>query len=100
MPWLILTPIKWTKETVFEESRKYKSRSEFQKNSSTAYNMAVRNKWFEGMPWLKPQLKSWNKETVPLEAIKYSSRTEFHDKSSVAYRVAMRNGWLDEFFPK
>ena len=96
MPWMNLTPIKWTRETVFEESRKYKSRGEFQKNSPSAYSVAQQNKWLDEMTWLKPQLKTWNKENVIKEAAKYPTKAMFLKNSSVAYRVARRNEWMDE----
>lgn len=96
MPWLVLTPIKWTRETVFEESHKYKSRGEFQKNGRGAYTVAHKNKWLDEMTWLKPQLKTWSKENVIKEAMKHSTKAMFLNESSVAYRVAKRNGWMDE----
>lgn len=96
MPWLVLTPIKWTRDTVFEESHRYKSRGEFQKKGRGAYAVAQKNKWLDEMTWLKPQLKTWNKEKVIEEAMKYSTKVMFHNKSSVAYRVALRNKWMDE----
>ena len=99
MPWLVLTPIKWTREIVFEEALKCKSRGEFQKNSPGAYDVARKNKWLDEMTWLKPQLKTWTKENVIAEAKKYPSKVEFHKKASVAYRVALRNKWMDELFP-
>ena len=96
MPWLVLTPIKWTRETVFEESHRYTSRGDFQKNGRGAYTVAQKNKWLDEMTWLKPQLKTWDKANVINEAMKYPTRTMFHNKSSVAYRVALRNNWMDE----
>jgi predicted GIY-YIG superfamily endonuclease len=38
---------KWTKEKCKEEAKKYKSRSEFGKNSSGAYNAALKNNWID-----------------------------------------------------
>ena len=37
----------WTFKTCMEESKKYKSRSEFQKGSSGAYKVALRNGWLD-----------------------------------------------------
>ena len=37
----------WTYETCMEESKKYKSRNEFQKGSSGAYDVARRNGWLD-----------------------------------------------------
>lgn len=43
---------KWTKETVFEESKKYSSRSEFKKKKSGAFRIAYMNGWLDEMIWL------------------------------------------------
>lgn len=42
---------KWTKETVFEESKKYSSRSEFKKKKSGAFRIAYMNGWLDEMIW-------------------------------------------------
>ena len=44
---------KWYRDNVFEESKKYKTRSEFERNSSGAYDVARKNCWLDEMPWLK-----------------------------------------------
>lgn len=36
---------KWTRETVFEESKKYSSRAEFKKMKSGAFRIAYMNGW-------------------------------------------------------
>ncbi len=36
---------KWTRETVFEESKKYSSRAEFKKMKSGAFRIAYMNSW-------------------------------------------------------
>ena len=43
---------KWTRENVFEESKKYSSRSEFKKGSSGAFHIAYINGWLDEMTWL------------------------------------------------
>lgn len=40
---------KWTRETVFEESKKYSSRSEFKRMSYGAYHTACKNGWLDEM---------------------------------------------------
>ena len=71
---------KWTKETVFEESKKYNTRNSFRKGSS-AYRVALNNGWLDEMTWLKPDVK-WTKEKVFIEAQKYSYIVDF--KNNVA----------------
>ena len=89
---------KWTKETVFEESKKYISRSSFKYGNGTAYSVARKNKWLDEMTWLKkakPKLK-WTKEVVFEESKKYYNRGQFQVNCGVGYNVALNNGWLDE----
>ena len=37
----------WTKEKCYNESIKYKYRSDFQKGCISAYTISVRNKWLD-----------------------------------------------------
>ena len=92
--------VKWTsKEKVFEESRKYHSRSEFQREAGGAYNHAKHNKWLKEMTWLKDKKKPhnyWTKERVFEESHKYSNKKEFEYNAKGAFIKAMVNGWLPE----
>ena len=93
---------KWSKEKCFEESKKYKTRSEFQRNSGQAYHLSIKNGWINDMDWLpKTQNvpnKHWNnKNNIINEAKKYKTRGEFRNKSYGAYRAAIKYGYIDEF---
>ena len=58
MSWLICPKnynSKWDDETVFEESKKYNSRSEFAVGCNGAYKYALKHKLLEEMVWLKPK---------------------------------------------
>lgn len=82
---------KWTKETVFEESRKYTSKSEFKKNCSGAFRVAYTNGWLTDMSWLKhpePQPIRWTKDAVIKESKKYLTISDFIKGSRGAYEVA------------
>lgn len=71
---------KWSsKDDVFEESRKYHSRSEFKRKSGGAYNHAIANGWLDEMPWLRtPQRPiKWTREKVFEESHKYLYRGDF-----------------------
>lgn len=83
----------WTKEQVFEESKKYTSIVEFQKKSVSAYTKALKNNWLDDMTWL-PRMRSrrWTKEAALEESKKYKTRTEFARKSSGAYDAARYKG--------
>lgn len=88
----------WTKDRVFEESRKYKTRTEFEKGKQRAYQIARTNKWLDEMVWLQPKRKKiyWSKEKVFNEALKYVNSYEFSLKCSGAYHSAKKNGWTKE----
>lgn len=104
MIWLVRPtdkPIKWTKEAVFEESRKYSIVTEFMNNAVTAYTIAKNNNWLTEMDWLAPSKRKpsgyWKiKENVINESKNYKSVTEFQRKNSRAFDSAKLNGWLDE----
>jgi putative NADPH-quinone reductase len=89
----------WTKERCQEEALKYNSRSEFQKNSVSAYNSSLKNGWFDEicshMVELRKPNNHWTKEKCQEEALKYNSRSEFQ-KNSPAYHASLKNGWIDE----
>ena len=85
---------KWNYDTCLEESRKYKSRSEFSRKCSHAYHVALKNKWLDDCIFEEGR-QSWDKESCLEEARKYTSRGEFQRKCSRAYPVARVNGWLD-----
>lgn len=53
MTWLKPIRRKWTKNTVFDESKKYTSITQFIKHEHRAYEKARNNGWLEKMPWLK-----------------------------------------------
>lgn len=92
---------KWSKRKCFEEAKKYKSRSEFQRNSSQAHHLSIINGWIDEMKWL-PKVefhpkKFWNcKENVIQEAKKYKTITEFQKNSGGAYNAARKYGYLNE----
>ena len=45
----------WTKEKVFAEAKKYKTKNTFRKGCMTAYLYAYRNKWLKEMDWFKDE---------------------------------------------
>lgn len=63
----------------FEESRKYHSRSEFQREAGGAYNHAKHNKWLKEMTWLTtPERKiKWTHDAVIEESHKYEYKCDF-----------------------
>ena len=92
---------KWTKKKCYEEARKYTKRSEFQRNSSQAYYISMKNGWIDEMDWLpKRQLHPsgyWkNKENFLNENKKYKSKKELEKGNLAAYAAGYKYGYLDE----
>lgn len=90
------------KENVIEESKKYTSRSDFNKKSRRAYDSARKNKWLDEMHWLNSKNKKhkygyWkNKENIMNEAKKYSTNDEFKRGNLTAFLAAYRYGYMEE----
>lgn len=97
--------LKWTYEKCSEEALKYKTRSEFQIKSKSAYNSALKNNWLNDickhMIQMKVPNNFWknNKELCKLESLKYNTRTNLQLGSWACYNESLNNKWLDEFFP-
>ena len=90
----------WTKERVFEESKKYNDRPSFQKGSPSAYSLAKKHKWLDEMPNIKRLCKPngyWKcKENVFRASKECWNISEFEKKYSAAYQEALRKGWIKE----
>ena len=83
----------------YEEAKKYKTRSSFQKNCHGGYSNALKNGWLDDYIWFKekPRNKYWNENTCYEEAKKYDSLTEFARSAGGAYELARKNRWLDSY---
>lgn len=92
----------WVKEKCQEESLKYKSRSEFQYNSGSAYNSAKKNKWLDEicshMTPIRNHSGYWTKKRCQEESLKYKNKNQFQKNNSSAYMRSYKNGWLNEFY--
>jgi len=92
----------FVKDNVINESKQFKSRTEFKKKSQSAYNSAIKNKWINEMAWLdvnnmKHQKGYWkNKENMMNEAKKYSTKEEFQKGNLAAFLAAHRYGFIEE----
>ena len=91
---------KWNKETCYEEAKKYKTRTEFQKNNGSAYAAALKKGWIKDYTWFvvksNPMIY-WTYERCVEESQKYKLRSDFRKGNPVAYRVAKRRNWIEEF---
>ena len=45
-------PLKWDKESIFNECRKYSTTRELAKNNAYLYRVVRQNKWFDQMDWM------------------------------------------------
>lgn len=90
---------KWTKDTCYEEAKKYLSRDEFRQGNSGAYQAAKRNEWLDDYYWFSESktAKKWCYDTCYEEAKKYNTRTKFQEGNGSAYGVARENGWIDDY---
>ncbi len=92
---------KWSKRTCREEAQKYKSRGEFAKSSSRAYDIARTNGWLEDYTWFEERQKPagyWDNYDNCYNAAR-SCRTisEFGKRYSAGYLSARNNGWLKDY---
>ena len=91
----------WNYEHCYEEAKKYKTRTEFERLSPSASTVARKNSWIDDYTWIpKPNKKKrgyWDYDNCYNEAKKYKSRSEFQFGCSSAYKSAKRNKWLDDY---
>lgn len=97
--------IKWTKEMCIIESKKYDKISTYQRNSSSSYTSALKNKWIDEICSHMKRCKSKNgyfnnKELCKIESLKYKNISLFERGCWSACNYSRKNGWLYEFFHK
>lgn len=97
----------WTKEKLQDEANKYKTRQEFNKNNSRAYQIAVKKDLIDDLfkdhnnQGLSDQREFdgfWTKERLQKEANKCQTRIEFQKKYPRAYNAASKKKMIDELF--
>lgn len=81
------------KENVINESKNYKSVTEFQRKNSRAFDSAKLNGWLDEMDWLaktnrKPVGYWKEKNNVFEESKKYNNRSDFCEGCYLAYITA------------
>ena len=86
---------RWTKEKCQKEALKYKTRNDFRKKSSGAYQYCIKNKIIDDICKHMKVVIRWTKEKCQEESLKYKTRTEFR-KSSSAYKYAIRNNIIND----
>lgn len=92
--------IRWTKEMVHKEALKYKTRKEFQLNSSPACNYAKKKKWIievcSHMVNLTGKRSIRTIEDCKEVALKYKVMNVFQKNECGVYLYSKRRGWLHE----
>ncbi len=86
-------------ENCYEEAKKYKTRSAFQKKCQGAYSKALKNGWLDDYVWFeeRPKNNYWNRETCLEEAKKYKRVTEFARNAVRAYELSRSKGWIKDY---
>ena len=94
----------WDYENCFNEAKKYKKRSEFNRLSNGAYEKARQNGWLKDYSWLLSYHDAlseartyWTADRCFEAAKKYKSKSEFRSKCVGAYTAALKNGWLNSY---
>ena len=90
---------KLTYEYCLNESKKYKTRSEFKRDSGSAYGKCIKSKWYDIISTIELKNKPknfWTKENCTSEALKFNNRSDFAKGRGHGYQTALINGWLDE----
>jgi predicted GIY-YIG superfamily endonuclease len=90
--------LKWTFDEVQKEALKYNSRSEFEKNSGSAYNSARTRGWLDDVTKHMVLLKKYKYTQNELKDIakKYNKLKDFRDNDYGAYQAAKKYG--NDFF--
>lgn len=93
-----MSNVKWTKQSLLEEARKYSTRQEFRKGNQSAYNAIAYRKMkdeaFAHMPKMAP--RKWTTEALKLEIAKYSTKADFRNANPHAYYAVKNRGLLDD----
>lgn len=89
---------KYDYQTCYEEAKKYKTITDFEKGSKGACIAARTNGWMKDYTWFTLLWQEkWNKETCFEEAKKYTTLAEFREKSGTAYATACSKKWIDDY---
>ena len=93
--WLIIEPLephnkKWNYETCFAEAKKYKTRSEFNKKRSGAYDVARRNGWLADYTWM-PDLTESDAKVDSVYCYEFAEHKAAYVGRTLMYRQHIRD---------
>lgn len=86
----------WTKEKCIEESKKYKTKKEWQEKAGSCAFFVRRNGWLDECTKHMEKKFFWTEETCINEAQKYTSRRDWAYKASGSLSAAKKNNWFDK----
>lgn len=87
----------WTFEICQIEALKYKTRSEFQKYSGSAYRKALDEGWLDEICPHTPKIRILNYDICKEISLKFESYQEFRKCESHVYNKIRNNNWLELF---
>ena len=93
--WLIKEPVepynkKWNYDTCFAEAKKYKTRSEFNKNRSGAYDVARRNGWLNDYTWM-PDITAEDSKVDSVYIYLFEEQNAVYVGRTLMYRQHIRD---------
>ena len=93
--WLIKEPIepynkKWNYDTCFAEAKKYKTRSEFNKKRSGAYDVARRNGWLNDYTWM-PDITAEDSKVDSVYIYLFKEQNAVYVGRTLMYRQHIRD---------
>ena len=89
----------WNYEHCYAEAKKYKTRTEFEKNSACCYGISLKNGWLDDYDWIPKRKKvasKWTKDLCFEIGKRFKTKVEFERNEKGCYLAAMRAGWLKE----
>lgn len=93
--WLIKEPIepynkKWNYDTCFAEAKRYKTRSEFNKKRSGAYDVARRNGWLNDYTWM-PDITAEDSKVDSVYIYLFKEQNAVYVGRTLMYRQHIRD---------
>lgn len=92
--------VRWTKEAVEAEARKYKTVKEWRLNSSGSYSTAIHNGWRKEFDWFekpKPVNVKWTEAACRESAEKCKTLKQYREEYASSYNAALKNGWVSDY---
>lgn len=89
----------WTPETIREEAKKYRTKTEFTINSQVAFNHSLQYEGLLDDIFPKKEPLSYTFEQCKELVKPYNSRMELSRNNNKLYLYVKNNGWLEELIP-